>query len=312
MQKVSMQHWQGVWAKDRRGFEGDHVMQIGFIGVGLMGQGMVTRLLKAGHGVRVMAHRNRTPVEAVKAEGATETGDAAALAQGAGVVILCVDNAETVAALINSLKPHLKAGQIVIDTTTSDPRLTEALAKDLARQKVGLADAPMTGGPEQVAAGEAGALVGADAATFATIAPVIGCYCARVHHFGEPGAGHRAKLISNYLVMGMIGVIADSYKAARQAGVDWGKLYDVQLLGSTNSGALKKMVGPALKGDYDGYRFSMVNAEKDMRYYCTLAESLGMLSPLAQETYRMFQAASRHGGKNVSRLLDPSIEEQQP
>jgi 3-hydroxyisobutyrate dehydrogenase-like beta-hydroxyacid dehydrogenase len=287
-------------------------MQIGFIGVGLMGQGMVTRLLKAGHQVRVMAHRNRAPIEAVKAQGASEAGGVAELAQGAGVVILCVNDAETVAGLIDTLKPHLGAGQIVIDTTTSDPRVTEELARHLARQKVGFADAPMTGGPEQMAAGEGGALVGADAATFASVEPLLSAYCARVHHFGPPGAGHRAKLISNYLVMGMIGVIADSYKAARQAGVDWGKLYDVQLLGSTNSGALKKMVGPALKGDYDGYLFSMVNAEKDMRYYCTLAESLGMLSPLAQETYRMFQAASRHGGKNVSRLLDPGIEEQRP
>jgi len=49
-------------------------MQIGFIGVGLMGQGMVTRLLKAGHQVRVMAHRNRAPIEAVKAQGASEAG----------------------------------------------------------------------------------------------------------------------------------------------------------------------------------------------------------------------------------------------
>jgi 3-hydroxyisobutyrate dehydrogenase-like beta-hydroxyacid dehydrogenase len=287
-------------------------MQIGFIGVGLMGQGMVTRLLKAGHGVRVMAHRNRAPVETVKAQGASEARDVAELAQGADAVILCVNDAETVAGLINSLKPHFRAGQMVIDTTTSDPRVTEALAKDLARQKIGLADAPMTGGPEQVAIGEAGALVGAEGEVFSAIEPLLACYCARVHHFGPPGAGHRAKLISNYLVMGMIGVIADSYNAARQADVDWGKLYDVQLLGSTNSGALKKMIGPALKGDYDGYRFSMANAEKDMRYYCTLAESLGMLSPLAQETYRMFQAASRHGGKNVSRLLDPGLEEQRP
>jgi 3-hydroxyisobutyrate dehydrogenase-like beta-hydroxyacid dehydrogenase len=286
-------------------------MQIGFIGVGLMGQGMVTRLLKGGHGVRVMAHRNRTPVEAVKALGASEARDIAELARGAGAIMLCVNDAETVTGLVNSLKPHLREGQIVIDTTTSQPRVTEALARDLARQKVRLADAPMTGGPEQVAAGEAGALVGAEGELFSEIEPILACYCTRVHHFGPPGAGHRAKLISNYLVMGMIGVIADSYKAARQAGVDWGKLYDVQLLGSTNSGALKKMIGPALKGNYDGYLFSMVNAEKDMRYYCALAESLGMLSPLAQETYRMFQAASRHGTKNVSRLLDPAIGEQQ-
>ena len=75
-------------------------MQIGFIGVGLMGQGMVTRLLKAGHQVRVIAHRNRAPIEAVKAQGASEARDAAELAQGAGAVILCVNDAETVARLM--------------------------------------------------------------------------------------------------------------------------------------------------------------------------------------------------------------------
>jgi 3-hydroxyisobutyrate dehydrogenase-like beta-hydroxyacid dehydrogenase len=287
-------------------------MQIGFIGVGLMGQGMVTRLLKAGHEVRVMAHRNRAPVEAAKTQGASEAREAGALVQGAGVVMLCVNTAETVAELISTLKPHLRAGQLVIDTTTSAPRVTEELAKDLARQKVGLADAPMTGGPEQVLAGEAGALVGAEAEVFPVIEPLLACYCSRVAHFGPPGAGHRAKLISNYLACGMVSLIADSYKAAREAGVDWGKLYDVQLLGSTNSGALRKMVGPALTGDYDGYRFSIANAAKDMRYYCDLAEALGFLSPLAHATQTTFERASMHGARNVSRLLDPGLLEQRP
>jgi 3-hydroxyisobutyrate dehydrogenase-like beta-hydroxyacid dehydrogenase len=287
-------------------------MQIGFIGVGLMGQGMVINLLNAGHGLRVMAHRNRAPVEAVVARGAREARQFAELARDAAVVMLCVDNAQTVETLVEKLKPHLTAGQIIIDTTTSDPQVTERLAIDLARQKVGLADAPITGGPEQVLAGEAGALVGAEAETFRIIEPVLGCFCSRIAHFGPAGAGHRAKLISNYLACGMVSLIADSYRAARQAGVDWSKLYDVQLLGSTNSGALRKMVGPALKGDYDGYRFSIANAAKDMRYYCDLAERLGFLSPLARDTQMTFQAAIGHGEKNVSRLLDPAVAEPQP
>src|SRR6185436_14995819 len=118
------------------------------------------------------------------AQGASEARDIAELAQGAGAVMLCVNDAETVAGLINTLKPHLRAGQIVIDTTTSDPRVSEVLAKDLARQKVGFADAPMTGGPEQAAAGEAGALVGAEGEVFSAIEPLLAAYCTRVHHFG--------------------------------------------------------------------------------------------------------------------------------
>jgi 3-hydroxyisobutyrate dehydrogenase-like beta-hydroxyacid dehydrogenase len=104
----------------------------------------------------------------------------------------------------------------------------------------------------------------------------------------------------------MIALIADSYGLASQAKIDWRKLYDVQLQGSTNSGALRKMVGPALQGDYDGYLFSIANAAKDMGYYCELAQSFHRLTPLAQAARDMLQVKAEQGlaGENVSRMLE--------
>jgi 3-hydroxyisobutyrate dehydrogenase-like beta-hydroxyacid dehydrogenase len=281
-------------------------MRIGFIGVGLMGRGMVINLIKAGHELSVLAHRNRAPIEEVVSLGAREAKDPADLVKGAAIVMICVSTAEAVEALVLSLMPHLETGQIVIDTSTSAPEVSRRLAAELASRNAAFADAPMTGGPEQVLAREAGALVGADVGTFRTIEPVIASYCARIEHFGPPGSGHVAKLISNYLACGMVALIADSYRAARRANVDWRKLYDVQLQGSTNSGALKKMIGPALDGNLDGYRFSIANAAKDMRYYCELAETLGGLTPLALATQRILQSRVNggEGAKNVSRLLE--------
>jgi 3-hydroxyisobutyrate dehydrogenase-like beta-hydroxyacid dehydrogenase len=281
-------------------------MRIGFIGVGLMGQGMVVNLMKAGHELSVLAHRNRAPIDEVVSRGAQEARDLGELVRGAAIILICVSTAEAVETLVRSLLAHLEEGQIVIDATTSTPQVSRRLAGELARRNVRFADAPMTGGPEQVVAGEAGALVGADDATFRIIEPVLRCYCARVAHFGPVGAGHTAKLISNYLACGMVMLIADSYGAARRADIDWEKLYEVQLQGSTNSGALKKMVGPALDGDFDGYRFSIANAAKDMRYYCDLAKTLGELTPLAQAAGLMLQAAAEtgNGEQNVSRLLE--------
>jgi 3-hydroxyisobutyrate dehydrogenase-like beta-hydroxyacid dehydrogenase len=285
-------------------------MKIGFIGVGLMGEGMVVNLMRAGHEVKVLAHRNRTRIEAVVAKGASEASDFSNLARGAALIMLCVDKAETVSHIMQALSPHLAAGQIVIDTTTSKPETSRRLAAELAQRGIAFADAPMTGGPEQVKRAEAGALVGAEPQLFEIIRPIIASYCSRVEHFGATGAGHTAKLISNYLACGMIALIADSYGLARQARIDWRKLYDVQLKGSTNSGALQKMVGPALEGEYDGYLFSVANAAKDMGYYCELAQSLDWLTPLAQAAHAMLQAKADQGlgVKNVSRLL----EEQQP
>lgn len=281
-------------------------MQIGFIGVGLMGRGMVINLMKAGHELTVLAHRNRAPVDDAVSRGAKEAKDLSELARGAAIVMICVSTAEAVEELVSSLMPHLEAGQIIIDATTSTPQVSRKLAAELASRNVAFADAPMTGGPEQVLAQEAGALVGGDPQTFRVIEPVIASYCSRVAHFGPVGSGHMAKLISNYLACGMVALIADSYGAARRAKIDWRKLYDVQLQGSTNSGALKKMIGPALDGNFDGYRFSIANAAKDMRYYCELAESLGQFTPLAHAAQMMLQSAVErgHGGKNVSRLLE--------
>lgn len=281
-------------------------MRIGFIGVGLMGQGMVVNLMKAGHELTVLAHRNRAPIDEVVSRGAQEARDLGELARDAAIILICVSTAEAVERLVGSLSAHLEEGQIVIDATTSTPQVSRRLAAELARRNVRFADAPMTGGPEQVVAGEAGALVGADDATFQIIEPVLRSYCGRVAHFGPVGAGHTAKLISNYLACGMVMLIADSYGAARRANIDWKKLYEVQLQGSTNSGALKKMIGPALDGNFDGYRFSIANAAKDMRYYCDLAKTLGELTPLAQAAGRMLQAAAESGDgeQNVSRLLE--------
>ncbi len=167
----------------------------------------------------------------------------------------------------------------------------------------------MTGGPEEAEAGETGALVGAEAETFAALAPLIACYASRIVHFGPVGAGHTAKLISNYLVCGMVALIADSFNTAVRAQVEWDKLYEVMLAGSGNSGALRKIVGPAINGDYNGYKFSIANAAKDLGYFCEVAEELHHLSPLAATARAALDDAVQRGlGElNVSRLIDPLI-----
>ena len=286
-------------------------MQIGFIGVGLMGRPMVLRLLEKGHKVRVITHRNRKPIEETVAKGAEESSRIADLVQGADAIVLCLSNSAAVGEAIAAALPHLTSGQMVIDATTSDPSSTRDIVSRLAKLDIAFADAPMMGGPEQVMAGEAGALVGADKQTFERVKPVLACYCSRVVHFGPPGAGHTAKLICNALVCGMISFIADTYNFARENGVDWSKLYEVQLTGSTNSGALRKMIAGALSGDFDGYPFSIANALKDIEYFIETSSALGHTSPLAAAARDYLQAAARAGfaTRNVSRLIDPALTE---
>src|SRR5262245_41051213 len=176
-------------------------MRIGFIGAGMMGRGMAANLMRSGHEVWVIAHRNRAPIDELVREGAREAPSLEALAQESEVIMLCLSTAKVVEEVTGRLKPHLRSGQIIVDTGTTEPETTRRLARELSHLGVAYADAPMTGGAEQARTGELGALVGADEETFAKISPVIACYATRIRHFGPPGSGDVAKLISNYLVI---------------------------------------------------------------------------------------------------------------
>lgn len=286
-------------------------MRIGFVGLGFMGSGMAGHLAAAGHDLWLMAHRNRSFIDPLLASGAHEVKDLASLAQKSDVIFLCLTTAKVVEETVTGLKPYLKRGQIIIDTGTTEPDTTRRLARELSHLGIAYADAPIAGGPEQVAKRDVGALIGADEKTYGAIAPLISCYASRLKHFGPPGSGHVAKLISNYLVIGMIGLVAEAFRTARVAKVDWKDLYEVMLNGSGNSGVLHKMMEAALAGDFDGYKFSLANAAKDIGYYSSLAEELGQLTPLTQSVEQIFASAvaTGHAGRNVSHLLDPAIDD---
>ncbi|MCX7351066.1 MAG: NAD(P)-dependent oxidoreductase [Alphaproteobacteria bacterium] len=285
-------------------------MHVGLIGAGMMGHGMAANLLKHGHQVTVIAHRNRAPVEDLRAKGAREATSLAEIAE-AEVILLCVTTSKVVEETIRQLKPHLRTGQIILDAGTSAPAATKKLAHELAALGVAYADIPLTGGPEQAEKAELGVLCGASEETFARIRPLLACFATTIRHFGPAGSGHTAKLMSNYLVTGMVALVAEAFGAAREAAIDWKDLYEVMLNGSGNSGVLRKMVEPALKGDFDGYRFALANAAKDIGYYAELAEGLGCNSKLTESVAECFARAveTGHGGRNVSHLLDPAIDD---
>jgi 3-hydroxyisobutyrate dehydrogenase-like beta-hydroxyacid dehydrogenase len=285
-------------------------MHVGLIGAGMMGHGMAANLLRHGHQVTVIAHRNRAPVEDLVAKGAREAKTLPEIAQ-AEVILLCVTTSKVVEDTIRQLTPHLRPGQIILDAGTSAPAATKKLAHELEGLGLAYADIPLTGGPEQAEQGVLGVLCGATPETFDRIRPLLACFATTIRHFGPPGSGHTAKLISNYLVTGMVALVAEAFGAAHQAQIDWQDLYEVMLNGSGNSGVLRKMVEPALNGDFDGYRFALANAAKDIGYYAELAEGLGCNSRLTESVAEIFTRAveTGHGGRNVSHLLDPAIDD---
>lgn len=272
-----------------------------------MGHGMAACLLDAGYPVHVIAHRNRRPIDDLVSRGAEEAPDYAALAARSDAVILCVTDSRVVEEVVEALAPSLRPGMMVIDMGTSSPESSRAIHARLAALEVAFVEAPVTGGVKQAAAGELGALVGAEPAAFEAARPLLDAMCKTVHHFGPPGAGNTAKLLNNYMVFGIAALVIEAFDKARDAQIDWQKLYDVVICGSADSGVLRRIIGSAVQGDYQGYVFSVDGSLKDMKYFGELSESMGGVSELGRAVTQVYEraVAEGRGERLLSELLAP-------
>ncbi len=283
---------------------------VGFIGVGKMGSAMARRLMSAGLSVSVVAHQKRVAVDGLVRDGAVEARSPTELAQSCSTIVTCVSDAAAIESIAEQIVPHLDHRHMWIDATTSDPEISRLLWHQLDSQGAVFADAPVTGGPLQAKNGQLGSLIGCKREKFNRVKSIVGHYSTIVQRFGEPGAGHTAKLLNNFVTQSTGALLAEAFSRARSAGVDWRALYDVMSTGAARSGTLEKVVGPALDGLPNGNPFSLVHARKDIAYYQRLCERMdGKPSELASAAFAILDQAVADGlgDENVSALLEVDV-----
>jgi 3-hydroxyisobutyrate dehydrogenase-like beta-hydroxyacid dehydrogenase len=271
--------------------------RIGFIGAGLMGHGMAKNIVEKGYPLAVFAHRNRAPIEDLLARGATEANSLAAIARASDVVILCVPSSAEVEECVlgeDGILEGAHDGLLVIDCTTAEPTSTERVAKALGAKNVRFADAPLTRSPKDAEAGRLNTLVGADAATLAAIRPVLETFCESVFHIGPVGAGHKLKLINNFLSQGVAALVAEAVTTATKAGIDLRTLFEVVSAGGANSSVFQRFM-PWVLGEESGMIFKLKNGQKDVRYYTHLAEAVGSTAFLGEAVHQIYTLAAAQG-----------------
>ena len=172
--------------------------KIGMIGIGMMGHGIASNLVKHGHQLQVLEHEGNQPLDSLLAAGATTVQTPAQLAKGNDIIILCVTGSPQVeavltgeAGVLNGLKP----GSIVIDCSTAVPASTVKLAQQVVAAGGRFMDAAMTRTPKEAAEGRLNLLVGGDAALLEEFLPVLRCFAENITHVGPVGAGHGMKLL---------------------------------------------------------------------------------------------------------------------
>ena len=249
--------------------------KIGLIGVGMMGHGIAINLARKGQTLTVLEHAGNQPLDTLLAAGVTTAQSPKALAAQVDVLILCVTGSPQVEAVLTGEEGVLKGmrpGLIIIDCSTAVPTSTEKLAALVKAAGGSFMDAPMTRTPKEAAEGRLNLLVGGDAALFAQCKPVLECFAENIMHAGPVGAGHRMKLLHNYVSLGSVTLLAEAAACAKTAGIEPQTFVDILAVGGGWGAALERLKPFILAGDTSGLRFSLVNAVKDLSYYNAMAE----------------------------------------
>nr|WP_205944534.1 NAD(P)-dependent oxidoreductase [Pelagibius litoralis] len=282
---------------------------VGFIGVGLMGHGMAKNIVEKGYPLSVMGHRNKKPVKDLVKRGAKEAKSAAAMARDCDVIFLCVTSSLQVEDLIrraDGIKAGAHKGLIIVDCSTADPNSTLALAAELKPLGVSLIDAPLGRSPKEAELGRLNAMVGADPKTLKEVRPIMETWAENIIHVGPVGAGHKIKLINNFISLSFAATFAEAYTAAKKTGVPLEKLYDVVSAGGMNSGFFQNVSKWVIGRDPKAHEFTLANCLKDISYYNQMvnAEKLTtMVSSAVQQDYTMALAMGR-GDQHMPMLAD--------
>jgi 3-hydroxyisobutyrate dehydrogenase-like beta-hydroxyacid dehydrogenase len=271
--------------------------RVGFAGLGLMGQGMARNILTKGWPLTVLAHRSRTAVEALVAEGAREATSARALAEASDVVVLCVTGSPEVSAVIEGPDGLAAGGRsiVIIDCSTSDPSQTLRLAEGLQGQGITLIDAPLSRTPKDAAAGTLDVMVGGPDEVVERVRPILDAFAGRVVHTGPVGTGHTMKLLNNFVSMGYAALYSEALALGAKAGLTPQVFDSVIRGGRMDCPFYQTFFKYVLERDRNAHQFAIRNALKDMSYLAGFASAASFANPMGAAVRNSFAAAAGAG-----------------
>lgn len=277
-------------------------MNIGMIGIGLMGHGIASNLQKHGHALTLLEHPGNQPLDALIAGGAVTCKSPRDVAMASDLIILCVTGTPQVESVLlegEGVLSGLRPNAVVIDCSTAVPSSTERLAQKIREAGGRFLDAPMTRTPKEAAQGRLNLLVGGDRALFDECLPVLRCFAENVTLAGPVGAGHRMKLLHNYVSLGTVALVAEAGACALRAGIAPGVFVEVLAKGGGHGAALDRLRPYLLENDSSALRFAMSNAQKDLGYYGTMASATGAVHDIADAIFKTFASAVAQAGPDA-------------
>ena len=268
---------------------------IGFIGLGVMGEPMCGHLARRA-GRPVLAHDLRAEPAARLVAYGVMAAQPAEIAGRCDLILLSLPDGKAVASVVGALEAGLRAGQCVVDTSTSSVALTREIGARLTTRGIGYADAPVARTREAAARGELSIMVGATDAVFAHVRPILETMGTDVTHCGPVGCGQVVKILNNMLVFQNTAALAEAIAIGRRNGVPPELLLPTMAKGSGDSFALRNHgMKSMLPRDFPERAFSTRYAIKDLSYALEMAAAAGLEVPGAELTMRRLKASEQAG-----------------
>ncbi|HTC09438.1 MAG TPA: 2-hydroxy-3-oxopropionate reductase [Acetobacteraceae bacterium] len=274
-------------------------MNIGFVGLGIMGRPMALNLKAAQHSLIVydrasLADEIRAAAEVV-ADGKTVAGKSEV------VIIMVPDtpDVENVLFAPGGVAEGLKPGTLVIDMSSISPIATKAFAKKINDLGCDYLDAPVSGGEVGAKQATLTIMVGGPDAAFARAKPLFDLMGKNITHVGsENGAGQTCKVANQIIVALNIQACAEALVFASKAGADPAKVRQALMGGFASSRILEVHAERMIKGTFNpGFRIKL--HQKDLNLALSAARELGLSLPNTAIAQQMFSSCAAHGGAEL-------------
>ena len=274
--------------------------KIGFIGIGVMGEPMAENLIKRGFQLAVYARRPEA-AEKLVAAGAEFCGSIAACAAGRDAVITMVGfprDVEQVYFGEGGILAHADPGTILIDMTTTSPKLSMRVAAAAEEQGLFALDAPVSGGDVGAREATLSIMAGGEKATFEKCRQIFEALGKNIVYQGEAGAGQHAKMANQIALGGAIAGVCEALSYGKRAGLDLSAMLRSISAGAAGSWQMSNMAPRMLKGDFQP-GFFIKHYLKDMGIALEEAKGFGLTMQVLEDVQKMYAALAEEGMENL-------------
>lgn len=279
-------------------------MNLGFIGLGIMGTPMALHLVNKGH--TLFVHTRSQVPEAITAAGGQRLANAAEVARASDVVFTMLPDTPDVEAVLfgehgvaegikdNKAGPDGRVGKVVVDMSSISPMATKAFAKRINALGADYIDAPVSGGEVGAKAGTLTIMCGGDAAVFERVKPLLECMGKNITLVGGNGDGQTTKVANQIIVALNIAAVSEALVFASKAGADPAKVREALMGGFASSRILEVHGERMIKRTFNpGFRIKL--HQKDLSLALQGARELGVALPQTANAAQLMQACAAHG-----------------